>query len=189
MIADVLPEGKVDVVEQLRERGRVVAMVGDGINDGPALVSTTWVWRSGAEPMWPSRRPASSWCVTICVRYRRHSVGPRHHAHHPDESRLGVRYNVAAIPIAAAGLLNPLIAGAAMAFSSFFVVRKACGCGTSAVNISNERLKSDMSQTFSVTGLSCRAAWKHVTEAISGTLGCGTCRSTSNPKGTSNGQC
>jgi cation-transporting P-type ATPase A/B len=39
VIADVLPEGKVDVIEQLRERGRVVAMVGDGINDGPALVS------------------------------------------------------------------------------------------------------------------------------------------------------
>ncbi|GFG95898.1 heavy metal translocating P-type ATPase [Mycobacterium timonense] len=123
VIAEVLPEGKVDVIERLRERGRVVAMVGDGINDGPALVSADLGLAIG-------RGTDVAIGAADIILVRDHlGVVPQA----LDLARATLRtvrvnmvwafgYNVAAIPIAAAGLLNPLISGAAMAFSSFFVV-------------------------------------------------------------------
>ncbi len=122
-IADVLPEGKVDVIEQLRAGGRVVAMVGDGINDGPALASADLGLAIGR-----GTDVAIGAADVILVRDNLDVVPQA-----LDLARATMRtirvnlawafgYNVAAIPIAAAGLLNPLIAGGAMAFSSFFVV-------------------------------------------------------------------
>ena len=123
VIADVLPDGKVDVIEQLRDLGRVVAMVGDGINDGPALARADLGMAIGRG-------------TDVAIGAADIILVPENLAVIPlslDLAAATMRtikvnlvwafaYNIAAIPIAAAGLLNPLIAGAAMAFSSFFVV-------------------------------------------------------------------
>ncbi|ORB90317.1 heavy metal translocating P-type ATPase [Mycobacterium persicum] len=122
-IADVLPEGKVSVIQRLRDQGHTVAMVGDGINDGPALAGADLGLAIGR-----GTDVAIGAADIILVRDDLHIVPQA-----LDLARATLRtirmnmiwafgYNVAAIPIAAAGLLNPLIAGAAMAFSSFFVV-------------------------------------------------------------------
>jgi Cu+-exporting ATPase len=123
VIADVLPDGKVDVIEQLRVRGRVVAMVGDGINDGPALACADLGMAIGR-----GTDVAIGAADIILVRDDLHVVPLALELAGATMRTIKVNlgwafaYNVAAIPVAAAGLLNPLIAGAAMAFSSFFVV-------------------------------------------------------------------
>ncbi|MCV7075754.1 heavy metal translocating P-type ATPase [Mycobacterium szulgai] len=123
VIADILPEGKVDVIEQLREHGRVVAMVGDGINDGPALACADLGMAIGR-----GTDVAIGAADIILVRDNLDVVPLALGLAAATMRTIKVNmlwafgYNVAAIPIAAAGLLNPLIAGAAMALSSFFVV-------------------------------------------------------------------
>ncbi len=123
VIADILPEGKVDVIEQLRDSGRTVAMVGDGINDGPALACADLGMAIGR-----GTDVAIGAADVILVRDNLDVVPLALDLAAATMRTIKVNmawafgYNIAAIPIAAAGLLNPLVAGAAMAFSSFFVV-------------------------------------------------------------------
>lgn len=123
VIAEVMPEGKVEIVVSLKESGRTVAMVGDGINDGPALATADLGLAIGA-----GTDVAIGAADIIVVRDDLGAVvdslglAKATLATIKGNMMWAFGYNIAAIPIAAAGLLNPLLAGAAMAFSSFFVV-------------------------------------------------------------------
>ncbi|HJB55498.1 MAG TPA: heavy metal translocating P-type ATPase [Candidatus Olsenella avistercoris] len=190
VIAGVLPAQKEEKVRELQRSGHVVAMVGDGINDAPALARAdvgvaigagTDVAIGSADVVLMHSDPADVATAMELSRATMRNIR--------QNLFWALFYNAICIPVAAGALspwgvtLNPMIGAAAMGFSSVFVVTNALRLRTwkpakpqsapapADVHIESARKDTAMTRTLNVTGMMCQHCVAHVTKALEGVAG------------------